>query len=102
MQYSPDGMYICLIGHNSAQLFRKNTNNNDYPRSNIADQGISFVQCDLTNNRLVFVGQTRIRILNKKPNGDYNDVQNIDTSSELVCVKISFYNNWIFVGNKAN
>ena len=102
MQYSPDGMYICLIGYNVAQLFRKNNNNNDYPRSDISDQGMNFVQCDMSNNRLVFVGGVRIRILNKQSNGRFADVQNIDTASTTVCVKISFFNNWIFVGNRAN
>jgi len=69
MQYSPDGMYICLIGLGAAQLFKKNSHNNDYPMSSISAQNKVFVQCDISNNRLVYVGETRMRILNKQSNG---------------------------------
>jgi len=104
MHLSPDGTYCCLIGSYTANLFRKNNNDYNYVQSSINDQGRSFSRCDMSNNRLVYIGGNRLRIMNKNSSGNFIDNQNIDLASSvsLVCIKISYFNNWIFVGNNAS
>ena len=36
--------------------------------------------------------------MNKLENGSFGDAQNIDTSSTIKCIKITYFNNWILIG----
>ena len=102
MNLSPDGVYCCLVGHAVAQIYKKNSGDYNYVQVSLSNPGITFVKCDISNSRAVFVGQKRIRILEKQSNGNYADIQNITTVNNLLSVKISYFNNWIFAGTTGN
>lgn len=102
MNLSPDGVYCCLIGYGIAQLYKKSSGGYNYLIVSITAQAVTFSKCDMSNNRVVYAGSSRIRIMNKQSNGGFTDAQNIDISSTVVSIKISYFNNWIFAGTSAN
>ena len=96
---SPDGAYLCMTRSTSptAVLLKKN-GDETYTDLSIP-QTDTFNFCDLSNNRAVFGGPTSVRVLKKQNDGTFLHSQTITAASSTTSLKISYFGNWLMVGN---
>lgn len=99
LSMSPDGAYLCFIRNSAptAVILKKNADDS-YTNLNIT-QTITFSFCDISNNRAAFGGQTSIRVLKKQNDGTFLDFQTISATYQTTSLKISYFGNWLMVGN---
>ena len=70
---SPDGGYICAVSTTQSLILKKKSGNYDYETiySSTSDTNFNILRCDISNSKVVFVGNNTIRIMNKLINGSY-------------------------------
>ena len=96
---SPDGAYLCFTRTSSptAVLLRKNSNDT---YSDLAiSQTDPFNFCDLSNQMALFGGPISLRVLKKQNYDAFVHFQTIAAIHSTTSLKISYFGNWLMVGN---
>jgi hypothetical protein len=99
---SPDGAYLCLTRSASPTAVLLKKNGDDTYTDLSISQTDTFSFCDMSNDRAVFGGPTSIRILKKQNDGTFLNSQTISATFSTTSLKISYFGNWLMVGNNNN